>query len=295
MKVKQFAPVLGVSLAVAARPFIKWAGGKNQLLTELLKHIPMPPQIGYGKGIGHYYEPFIGGGALYFRLRALGFKGRATLGDSNERLVRTYMGVRNDVQAVIDGLKEHTYNKKEYLYERSRDVDSASWDDADVAIWFIYLNRTGFNGLYRVNSKGQFNVPFGAYDNPLICDEANLRACSEALRGTKLVMGDFIKTVKSAERGDLVYFDSPYAPVNTTSNFTGYTLDGFTLEDQERLHDCALSLKARGVHVILSNADVPIVRKLYKGKEFTVRAVSARRAINSKAASRGAVGEVIII
>jgi DNA adenine methylase len=275
------------------KPFLKWAGGKRQLLPELLKTIE-----GFGP-FKHYYEPFVGGGALFFALRAAhparerkpGWAFQVTLGDANERLIRTYLGVRNDAQQVIDCLKDKPYQKKFYLAERARKPDLFD-DDSELAAWFIYLNKAGFNGLYRVNSKDEFNVPFGRYDNPLICDEVTLRACALALRGTKCVAGDFEKLVKTAERGDLAYFDPPYVPVNATSDFTSYTVGGFGVRDQERLRDCALRLKMRGVHVILSNADVPLVRRLYRG--FTIRAVSARRAINSKATSRGAVGEVII-
>lgn len=274
-----------------AGPPVKWVGGKRQLLPELLKHIPMPTQIGFGKNEGHYYEPFVGGGALFFKLRELGFQGSATLGDGNERLVRMYMGVRNDVEAVIECLKGMHYDRDEFYETRARLIDTA--EDVEVAAWFIYLNRTCFNGLYRVNRKNEFNVPFGKYTNPTICDADGLRRTSVALRKTTFKIGDFEKTVKSAERGDLVYFDPPYVPVNKTSDFTGYTRDGFTFEDQERLRDCALALKRRGVHVVLSNADVPIVRKLY-ANVFKIHAVSARRNINSKGNSRGAVGEVII-
>lgn len=240
----------------------------------------------------HYYEPFIGGAALFFALRARGWGGSATLGDANELLVRTYMGVRNDVENVIVQLKELRYDRREFLRERGRHKVMPDKDDDEIAAWFIYLNRTGFNGLWRVNKAGQFNVPFGRYTNPTICDEARLRACAEALRLTTFKIGDFESSVRSAERGDLVYFDPPYVPVSATSDFTSYTRDGFTLEDQERLVACARKLKTRGVHVILSNADVPVVRKMYKG--FNIARVEARRNINSKGASRGPVGEVIV-
>lgn len=275
----------------AAVPFLKWAGGKRQLLPELLKHLPLRDPATRG-AYGHYYEPFIGGGAFFFKLRELGFNGAATLGDDNERLVRTYMGVRNDVEAVIEGLQGMAYNKREFLEERARDWNTLV-EDADYAIRFIYLNRTCFNGLYRVNRKNEFNVPFGKYTNPTICDAPGLRLVKAALRKTTFKIGDFEKTVKGAEQGDLVYFDPPYVPVNKTSDFTGYTRNGFTYEDQERLRDCSLALKLRGVHVMLSNADVPIVRKLY-ANVFKIHAVSARRNINSKGSSRGVVGEVII-
>jgi DNA adenine methylase len=268
--------------APAPKPFLKWAGGKRQLLPELRKYVP--------EKFEHYYEPFVGGGALFFDLRAHGGKFRATLGDANERLVRTYLGVRNDVESVINQLKGMRYEKAFYLAQRGRRVDLA--DDSEVAAWFIYLNRTGFNGLYRVNSKGQFNVPFGRYDNPTICDAENLSACAGALGGTKIVSGDFEKIVRSAETGDFCYCDPPYVPAGGAADFTSYTSGGFTIADQERLVRTARGLKGRGVHVVLSNADVPVVRRLYRG--FTITRVQARRNINSKATARGTVGEVII-
>jgi DNA adenine methylase len=192
---------------------------------------------------------------------------------------------------VIEILKKEKYEEKAFYSARARKIDTAG--DEEVAAWLIYLNRTCFNGLYRVNSKtGVFNVPFGRYTNPTICDAEGLRAASHALRKTKVLHADFERVVKSAEAGDLVYCDPPYVPASASSDFTRYTKDGFGPKDQERLRDCALRLKKLGVHVILSNADVPFVRKLYKG--FNIRAVKAVRAINSKGGSRGAVGEVII-
>lgn len=268
----------------APRPFLKWVGGKRQLLPELRKALP--------QGFQHYYEPFLGGGALFFDLRASGWVGPATLGDGNTLLVRTYLGVRNDVDGVIEGLSGMRYDKKEYLETRARDVGRREHDE--VAAWFIYLNRCGFNGLYRVNKAGKFNVPFGKYTNPTICDAPTLRAASNALHGVNFKIGDFEKTVRTAERGDLVYFDPPYVGVSATANFVTYTWDGFSFEDQIRLRDCALRLKKLGVHVILSNSDTLLVRELYGMKEFTMRRVEARRSINSKGGERGPVGEVII-
>ncbi len=277
----------GTTGELLARPFVKWAGGKRQLVGELRKSIPED----FFDGRHHYYEPFVGGGALFFSLRASGWNHAATLGDANERLMRTYLGVKDDVEAVIEALGKTRYEKKFYLRERARPIDTAA-NDFEVAAWFIYLNKAGFNGLYRVNKDGGFNVPFGDYDNPTLCDAPGLRAASHALKKTKLVIGDFEKAVKSAEAGDLVYCDPPYVPVSATSDFTSYTKEKFGPVEQERLRDMALRLKRLGVHVILSNADVPFVRKLYKG--FNIRSVSARRNINSKGGSRGAVGEVII-
>lgn len=272
------------------KPFLKWAGGKRQLITELCKSIP---EEFFNEHHGHhYYEPFVGGGALFFSLRALGWNSTATLGDANERLMSTYMGLKHDVEMVIEILKKHRYEKNEFLRERARKIDIAS--DPEIAAWMIYLNRTCFNGLYRVNKAGEFNVPFGDYTNPTICDAEGLRAASKALGCTKLVTGDFEKIVKSAKAEDLIYFDPPYVPVSATSDFTSYTADKFGPKDQERLRDCALRLKKLGAHVILSNADTPFTRKLYSDKAFKIRSVSARRNINSKASARGKVGEVII-
>jgi DNA adenine methylase len=269
--------------SVPPKPFLKWAGGKRQLLPELRKALP-----GLFK---HYYEPFVGGGALFFDLRASGYDRRATLGDANERLVHTYLGVRNGVEAVIQGLGKMRYDKREYLRERARELDLL--EDVELAVWMIYTNRCGFNGLYRVNKAGQFNVPFGRYTNPTICDANGLRVAAQALKRTEFRIGDFDKTVLGADKGDLVYFDPPYIPVGGYADFTQYTADGFGAKDQERLRDTALRLKGLGVHVILSSADSPALRKLY-GKGFEIRAVSARRNINSKVTARGNVGEVIV-
>jgi DNA adenine methylase len=266
------------------KPFLKWVGGKRQLIPELLKYVPA--------GFKHYYEPFIGGGALFFALRARGWTGAATLGDANERLVRTYLGVRNDVDEVIRHLRIMHYDKEEYLATRAHPPDASS-DDTEMAAWFIYVNKCGFNGLYRVNSKGGFNVPFGRYDNPTLCDEPGLRAAAAVLKRTTLKVDDFERGVRAAERGDLIYFDPPYIPVSQTADFTSYTAGGFTHEDQLRLRDCALRLKKLGAHVILSNADVEAVHRLY-AQGFVIKHVEARRNINSAGSKRGAVGEVII-
>lgn len=275
-----------------AQPFLKFCGGKRQLLPEIRKYVP--------EKFGRYFEPFVGGGAVFFDLVAAGRMARhvvappgAVLGDANQELMATYGAVRSGVEKVCARLRRHADRHSETYYYgvRARPYD-AKGSVACVGARMIYLNRTSFNGLYRVNKRGEFNVPFGRYKNPTICDKENLLACSRALRMAKLESGDFEVIVALAERGDFAYFDSPYCPVSTTSNFTSYTRDGFTLDDQRRLAECARALKARGVHVLLSNADVPIVRKLYKG--FELHRVSARRNINSKGGKRGAVGELLI-
>lgn len=266
------------------RPFLKWVGGKRQLLPELWKSVP--------ETFGRYVEPFVGGGALFFELRARGWSGRAILNDVNWHVAQTYRAVSESVEDVIRALRRLRYDKAQYLALRAKMPNDIEHTAVEAAVWTIYMNRCGFNGLWRVNKKGQFNVPFGRYTNPTICDEPVLWGASAALQVARIMNGDFEGSLISVKRGDLVYFDPPYVPVSATANFTGYAKDGFNLDDQKRLRDCAARLKRLGAHVILSNADVPLVRELYKG--FHIRAVSARRNVNSKASSRGAVGEVII-
>jgi DNA adenine methylase len=265
------------------KPLLKWVGGKRQLLSELRKYIPAK--------FGRYYEPFVGGGALFFDLRARGWDGRASLNDMNGLLAWTYVGVRDDVEWVIRRLQKMKYDR-DYYAETRASQPGLDESVAFIAAWFIYINKTGFNGLWRVNKSGQCNVPFGRYDNPTICDEPTLRACSEALRRGEIRNVDFQAAGGVAYKGDLVYYDPPYAPVSATANFTGYTSGGFNYTDQVRLRDLAWRQREKGVHVILSNADVPLVRALYA--KFDIHAVEARRAINSTAGKRGKVGEVII-
>jgi DNA adenine methylase len=265
--------------AETGRPFLKWAGGKRQLLGKLMHAAP--------RDASTYFEPFVGGGALFFALQPK----RAVLADVNERLIRTYKGVKNNVEEVIGQLKMFKYTPEFYYRFREKDIDAGT--DADVAAWFIYLNKTGFNGLYRVNRDNRFNVPFGRYINPTICDEDTLRACSAALAKAELLVDDFAVVVKEAGRGDFVYFDPPYVPLSATSSFTSYTSRGFGDEDQERLRDTARKLKKRGVRVLLSNSSAPSVRALYAAG-FDIAEVSATRLVNSKASARGAIVELLI-
>lgn len=269
-----------------AHSFVKYVGGKRQLLPELLKYTPDIRGEFY-KSCGRYFEPFIGGGALFFKTEPVD----AVLSDTNERLIRTYKGIRDDVDGVIRLLKTYSYDSEFFYKIRAMEIDKGL--DNDVAAWFIYLNKSCFNGLYRVNKKNVFNVPFGRYTNPTICDEMNLRACSKALFGVKLSSVDFELAVAEAKRGDFVYFDPPYVPLSATSSFTGYTSVGFTLEDQTRLRDVALRLKVRGVHVLLSNSSAPLVRDLY-AYGFRIHEVSATRSINSKVEGRGSIKELLI-
>ncbi len=268
-----------------ARPFLKWAGGKRQLVPRLLDGLPAAPK-------GRYYEPFVGGGALFFEIHPKldSWCTRSRISDQNAELATCYQQIRDDVEGVIFHLRDHPYEQAHYYKTRSLDPEKMS--PAARAARMIYLNRAGFNGLYRVNAAGKFNVPFGRYVNPTICDEGNLRACRDALQGAAISRGDFEVQVESAEEGDLVYFDPPYDPASASSNFTAYTSGGFSSEDQERLRDCFRRLAEKGVNVMLSNSDTPRTRLLYEGHH--VEAVQARRAINSKGGSRGAVGEIIV-
>ncbi|MEO6574229.1 MAG: DNA adenine methylase [Polyangiaceae bacterium] len=266
-------------LDAPCRPFLKWVGGKRQLLPHLIARTPV--------SFRRYFEPFVGGGALFFNLRPQ----NAVLADINERLIRTYRGVRDDVGSVIDLLRAYPYDSDFYYQTREIDIDQRS--DAEVAAWFIYLNRAGFNGLYRVNRKNRFNVSFGRYTNPTICDADNLRLCSEALRGVELVVADFADVVRDAKRGDFAYFDPPYVPLSATSCFTSYAADGFEPDDQRRLRSEALKLKKRGIHVLLSNSSAPFVRELYSGS-FDVFEVSATRMLNCRSDRRGAIKELLV-
>ncbi len=271
------------SEAPVAAPFLKWAGGKRQVLPEIRKHVP--------EKFGRYFEPFVGGGAVFFDLFAADrIRSRGYLGDVNEELVTTYEAVRDHVDTVVSALRAHArHHSESYFYEeRARRPVTGP----HVAARMIYLNRTCYNGVYRVNKKGGFNVPIGRYVNPTVCDEDNLRACSEALEYAELVCGDFASVLATARSGDFAYFDPPYVPTSETADFTGFTAAGFKMSDHERLVECARRLKEQGVSVLLSNADLPAVRKLYKG--FEIRRVEVRRNINSKGGKRDAVGELLI-
>jgi DNA adenine methylase len=264
------------------KPFVKWAGGKRQLLAEILKHVPQTYET--------YHEPFVGGGALFFALSPRRVFKKAFLSDSNERLVRCYHGIKNNVADVIALLKGFKKTRHFYMEMRDRDIDRES--DEEVAAWFIFMNKMGFNGLYRVNSKNQFNVPFGDNKNAQICDEENLLACHRALANAEINREDFSSVLDRAKPGDFVYFDPPYKRLSATSYFTSYTPKGFTEQDQERLRNIALDLKKRTVRVLLSNSST--AKSLYEGGKFDVSDVLAARAVNSRADRRGKITELLI-
>lgn len=265
-----------------ATPFLKWAGGKSRLLAAYEKHFPYE--------FNSYFEPFTGGGAVFFHLINSRPAFTATLSDLNEELVNCYSVIRDDVDELIDELQRHK-NDQEYFYAL-RATSPADLTDAARAARLIYLNKTCFNGLYRVNSKGQFNVPFGSYKNPRVCDTTNLRACSAALQQVQILHQPFDQVLKQAKRGDFVYFDPPYHPLSSTANFTSYTKHSFSAEDQEALAEVTTKLHKRGCMFMLSNSDTPFIRKLYRN--FEINTVYAMRAINCKAEGRGPVPEVLV-
>jgi DNA adenine methylase len=260
------------------KPFLKWAGGKRQLLPAIRESLPA--------SFARYHEPFVGGGAVFFDLGP----DRARLSDANDELIGCYLAVRDRVHELIAALRDHVYEKEHYYAVRS--WDPAQLDDVQRAARMIYLNKAGFNGLYRVNSSGIFNVPFGRYKNPNICDEGTLLACSAQLKGAEISRRPFETVVDEAKEGDFVYFDPPYIPLSRTSNFTAYSDLKFAGDDQERLARVFEQLAARGVHAMLSNSDVPWVRARYA--KFDVRQVLATRKVNSVSSSRGLIGELLV-
>ena len=269
----------------AVHPFLKWAGGKGQLLTELAARVDK------ARPFGRYHEPFVGGGALFFELAQFGRLNKdVCLSDNNPSLIDAYLGIRNQVKRVIEILLRHKkQHAKEHYYDVRSNVPARL---AERAARIIYLNRTCFNGLFRENSKGEFNVPMGSYKNPRICDEENLRACAKALKRATVEQRPFETVLKLAQAGDFVYFDPPYVPVSATSNFTSYDKGGFGEDSQRRLAEVFAELAKRGVKVLLSNSEMPLVRELYRG--FKIETVYATRLVNSRADRRGKVPEVLV-
>ena len=263
-------------------PIVKWVGGKRQLMFELIKNMP--------KSYNRYFEPFIGGGALFFELQPE----QAYISDMNEELINLYSVVRNNVYELIKDLSKHEVSKEYFLEIRNIDRTEQYTELSDVerASRFIYLNRTCFNGMYRVNSQGQFNVPFGHYKNPRIIDKNNLLNCSELLKKTEIKCADFSEILTKVKKGDLVYFDPPYVPLNETSSFTSYTKDGFDINMQFKLRDVCDELDNKGVKFMLSNSDTKLVNELYEN--YNIKKVFASRQINANADGRGKITEVLV-
>jgi DNA adenine methylase len=268
-----------------AQPFIKWVGGKGRLLHKL------EPMLPPGAALMRHVEPFMGGGALFFA-RA---PERALLCDVNRSLVRTYEAVRDDVEGVIGELNKLArlgHDDKAFYAAREGYNSAKRKTDREHAALFIYLNKTCFNGLHRVNRRGEFNVPHGKYKNPRIVDTDGLRSASLALANAELKTTGFEALLESARPGDFVYFDPPYAPMSDTANFTAYAQEGFGLADQARLRDVFRELDRRGCRLMLSNSDVPVIRDLYR--EWNIDTIMAPRAVSASAAGRASVSEVVV-
>lgn len=267
---------------MTCKPFLKWAGGKRQLLPKILPLIP--------DQMTTYYEPFLGGGALFFELYNRRKFTSACISDVNTDLITAYLGIKFNVDEVIALLGAMRYEKK--FYYALRDKDPAKMSLSERAARMICLNRTGFNGLYRVNKKGKFNVPFGKYKNPKILDAPLLREVATCLEKTEVSNTDFEETIRFAVPSSFIYFDPPYYPLSKTAHFTAYDACGFGPEEQERLARVMFNLQRNGIKALLSNSDTPETRKLYKG--LTIEVIQARRAINSKATKRGKVNELLV-
>ncbi len=267
------------------KPFLKWAGGKRQIITELKSHIP--------KKKNTYYEPFLGGGALLFTLQPK----KAVINDSNSELINCYEVIRDFVEELIEDLRQHKNDEKYYysIREWDRVANYKTKTSIQRASRIIFLNKTCYNGLFRVNSQGEFNVPFGKYKKPNIVEEGVLRAINHYLNDYQIstLNTDFQESVKEAKGGDFIYFDPPYDPISDTASFTGYDIHKFDKDEQIRLKVTVDDLTNRGCKVLLSNAYTDFIIDLYKDYKITV--VSASRAINCNALKRGKVNEVLIV
>jgi len=275
----------------SASPFIKWAGGKSQLLPQILNRIP--------DEYNNYFEPFIGGGAVFYALNntlhnTLNPK-KAFISDFSKDLITTYKTVRDKPEILAEELSSYEYNEEFYYKLRELDRDQSKFkklSELQVAARFIYLNKTCFNGLYRVNSKGQFNVPFGKYKNPSFFKIENLKACSKALLNADIKHQDYKAILEKVNKKDLIYLDPPYSPLNKTSSFTSYTKDGFNNEKQIELRNFCIDLDKKGAKFLLSNSYTTLILDLYK--DFRIEALKAKRAINSNAKKRNSINEVLI-
>jgi DNA adenine methylase len=271
------------------KPFVKWAGGKRQLIPALNQNLP--------NSFGTYYEPFLGGGALLFHILTERNGQRCNISDLNSDLILAYTTIRDKIDDLISSLKNHEKNyhkdSNSYYYSVRK---SSPRSDIEKTSRLIFLNRTCFNGLYRVNSKGKFNVPLGKYTNPNIVNEENLRSVSHVLKTSSVSVKcrDFEAVLGDAKKGDLVYFDPPYQPVSATANFTSYTNRDFTSDDLCRLADLCLKLDSKGCHVLLSNSDSNEVAKLFSGKPWRISRIRANRAINSNSKKRTGHFELLI-
>lgn len=275
---------------MTVKPIMKWVGGKRELLPDLRKNIPSS----FDKETNTYYEPFIGGGALLFDI----LPHYGVINDSNEELVNLYTVVKNDVDSLIREVSSYPYDKDFYYSIRELDRREGFPDflsDIKRAARTLYLNKTCFNGLYRVNKKGQFNTPFGKYSNPTICKEDDLKDVSSYFNDNdiSIMSGDFAQCIKDAQEGDFVYLDPPYVPLSKTSSFTSYTKEGFEDCDQKRIKSIIDDLSNNGVYVLMSNSSSSDVFDLYSS-DYNVETVKVARKVNSKAHKRSKIDEFLI-
>jgi DNA adenine methylase len=272
-----------------AEPVLKWAGGKRRLVEQYASHFP-------GK-FGHYHEPFFGGGAVYFWLWSQGrLQGKSCgLSDINPELVNFYRVLKSQSEALYALLQEHQARHAEEHYYEVRRRPPAELDPVQRAARLLYLNRTCFNGLYRENSRGEFNVPMGRYSKPRIFHQVGLDAARQALQSATLQQAPYHAVEDEAQPGDLVYFDPPYQPLSTTASFTSYTQHDFNEQDQADLASLFHRLRQRKVRVLLSNSDCPLIRQLYKSRGVKQIEIQAARAINSKADRRQKITELLIV
>ena len=292
---------------IECKPFIKWVGGKGQLLSEINKLYP----VELGKNINKYAEIFLGGGAVLFDILSKYKLDEVYISDKNLELINTYKSIRDNVDILIKFLKEmeeqyiplNNEDRKIYYYEKREEYNSlkinSEMNNIEKAILFIFLNKTCFNGLYRVNKKGKFNVPMGAYKKPKICDEENLKNVSLTLRNVKIVYADYRESEKFIDDKTFVYIDPPYRPLNITSSFTSYTENDFNDKEQIELAEYINVLNKKGAKIVISNSDPKnndiddnFFDKLYKN--YNINRVKATRMLNSNASLRGAINELLI-
>ena len=293
-----------------ARPFLKWAGGKTQLLPVLIESLPPRPKDGY-----NYAEAFLGGGALFFELINRGWIKTATLNDANPELILCYRTIRDSIAVVLKELRnienafpDNLELQSDFFYEARKEWNSKICETVEsypqklvgrrVALT-IFLNKTCYNGLFRVNSKGEFNTPFGKYKNPKICDEANLRSVSESLQNVELLCGDYSELNNKESTSEFIYFDPPYRPLTTSASFTAYNKSGFNDENQKELADFVEKVSKKGTQILLSNSDPKVANpddeffdELYGG--FHIKRILASRMINSKGDGRGKITEILV-
>ena len=271
------------------KPFVKWAGGKRQLIPQIEKHLP--------EKFSSYFEPFLGGGALLFHLFSKNKNMTGSVSDLNSDLVLSYITIRDNLDSLLKSLQKHSDNyfsdSKSYYYSIRKSIPK---NQVEKVSRLLFLNRTCFNGLYRVNSKGKFNVPLGRYSNPNIVQEENLKSVNRFLNQNKIIIKcqDFSSTVEKTKKGDFVYFDPPYQPISNTANFTSYTNSNFGLNDLKRLSKVSNQLTKRGVNVLLSNSSSKYVRDLFSTKYWKIIKIDANRAINSDANKRTGHSELLI-